>query len=116
MKEEEDLGIITIGTGTDTPEELKVIEVVQASYLDNRLITISKAEDDSMVISVENPTSSGRLPQSIMRLSEESFIGLMATMTMYYHLKGADLKELLKSVSGKTIEYSSSENLKPKKQ
>lgn len=49
-----------------------------------------------------------------MRLSRESFIGLLATSLLYLNVKGEDMLELTKkSIDGDMLRYHLSDNLKP---
>ena len=115
-EEEKDYGKVTIGYGSSLEQELQVSEFIQATYKDNRLVTVSKLEDDTYVLMVENPQSSGRHPQSIMRLSKESFVGLISSAMLYANLVGWDLEsELKKALDSEDIHFSASDNLKIKK-
>lgn len=106
-------GKVTIGYGSDEQKELEILDFVQAEYISNRLISISQLEDETFILSVENPKSSGRNEQSIMRLSEESFMGLVSTCMLYLSAKEYDIQELLsKSVRDNKVEYCFSDNLK----
>jgi hypothetical protein len=112
MTKAKDYGKITTGYGTATPKEHSVIEFVQATYNDNRKITVSKLEDDSLFLTIENPKDSGREPKSMLRLSKESLVGLLTTCLMYSNSVGWDLKELLENqMNGETVGYSHSDNI-----
>lgn len=112
MSKAKDYGKVTTGHGSDTPKELKVTEFVHARYNDNRKITVSKLEDDSMFLTVENPKESGREPQAMLRLSKDSLVGLLTTCLMYSNSVGWDLKELLEiQMNGESVEYSHSDNI-----
>ncbi len=112
MSKAKDYGKVTTGHGTATPKEYKVVEFVHATYNDNRKITVSKLEDDSLFLSIENPKDSGREPQSMIRLSKESFVGLLTTCLMYSNSVGLDLKEALETqMNGDSVGYSHSDNI-----
>jgi hypothetical protein len=106
-------GKITVGYGTREQRELEVIDYLRASFLDNRLISISTIEDGSIVAVVENPPSTCRASQSSIWLSKESFIGIIGAAFLYFSAKNEDLGKLLKDVTiNNDIQYSFSENLK----
>jgi hypothetical protein len=112
-EETKNYGTVTIGFGEPEQKELKVVDIVQATYTDHRLISTCGLEDGSYLVSVENPASTGRSPSEKMRLSEESLIGLMSTIILYFNCKDVDVLQKIKDASGKgAIEYTASENLK----
>lgn len=112
MSEAKDYGKVTTGYGTENQKEIKVVEFIRTTYNDNRNITISKLEDDSLFLSVENPKESGREPQAMIRLSKESFVGLLTTCLMYSNSVGLDLKEALETqMNGDSVGYSHSDNI-----
>jgi hypothetical protein len=112
MSEPKDYGKVTTGYGTPTPKEHKVVEFVHATYNDNRKITVSKLEDESLFLTIENPKDSGREPMSMLRVSKESLVGLLTTCLMYTNSVGWDLKELLENqMNGETVGYSHSDNI-----
>lgn len=95
-------------------QQIEIADFLQAQYADHRLISVVGLEDESIVVSVENPTSSGRNPVNNMRLSQASFMGLLSTIHLYLSAKGFDLEAHLKTAVGKeNIEYSFSDNIKP---
>ena len=87
-------------------KKMKVTDMVRSIFQDNRLITIAKLEDNTFVLSIENPISSGRNTQQLMRLTEESFYALHYTYSLYFHAKKIDLEEKLKEfIEKKEINY-----------
>lgn len=109
-----DYGTVTVGTESLTPKELKIVDFVQSQYKDNRLISVSMLEDDSYVLAVENPVSTGRAIQSTMRLSKESLMGLISGIFLYFECKKEDMGTALKEATGKNlIDYTFSDNLGP---
>lgn len=106
-------GKVTVGYGQSGQSDLEIVDFVQAEYLDHRLVSISQLEDESYCLVVENPISTSRNPQSVMRLSKESFIGLLSTSFLYFSCKGEDLGEMMKEVvESENIQYTFSDNLK----
>lgn len=109
-------GEITVGYGTDREKKIPIKDYIQSQFKDNRSIIVSQLEDDSYFIAVENLISSGREPQSVIRLSEESLVGVISTLFIYFGSKGMNFEELLKkSVEDNKdkIDYRFSDNLKP---
>ena len=87
-------------------KKMKVTDMVRSIFQDNRLITIAKLEDNTFVLSIENPISSGRNTQQLMKLTEESFYALHYTYSLYFHAKKTDLEEKLKEfIEKKEINY-----------
>lgn len=117
MEKENKYGTVTVGYGSHVEKEIPILDFVQSQYKDHRLITTAKLEDGSYLISVENPESSGRNTKNTMRLSEESYIGLVSNAFLYFSAKGESMEELMKeSIDKKNeIEYSFSDNLLPVK-
>lgn len=105
-------GKLTIGLGSAEQKELEITEFVQARYKDNRVIAVSKIEDETFLLSVENPPSTGRESQVKMWLSKESMAGLMATIIIYLGASGVDYNKLMEEsfVDGE-VDFSFSDNL-----
>lgn len=91
-------GYITVGS-KDEPKQINIIEFIQATFNDNRLITVAELEDGSYCLTVENPESSGRHSQNKMWLSKESFVGLLTTSMMFFEAKGENMQELIKQAT-----------------
>ena len=97
--------------GKQTP--IAVADFVQATYKDSRLISVAGLADNTFIIAVENPESTGRNPKQQMRLTKESLVGLLSTIMLYYDCKQEDLIELTKgSINHGKIDYQCSDNLK----
>jgi hypothetical protein len=108
----ESLGKIVVGYGSPEEKSIEIKDYIQAGYIDHRVITVAALEDDSYVLTVENPVSTGRASQQSIRLSHESFIGLIHASFLYFGCKGIEIgEELKKCVSRDDIEYSYSDNL-----
>jgi len=101
-------GKVVTGSG-----ELEIIDFVQATFKDNRVITVATLEDGSYALLVENPESSGRNAVSKMWLSKESTLGLFSTISMLFEAKGIDMIEELRQTvnSDGKISYGLSDNL-----
>jgi len=112
MAEKKEYGHVTVGFETPTETKLEVMEFIQTIYNDNRKITISKLEDDTLFLTVENPKETQRAEQVMMRLSKESFVGLITTCLMYANSTGMDLQgELSKQMGDDKVQYSHSDNI-----
>lgn len=106
-KVEKDYGYVMTDSG-----KIKIESFVKAMYIDTRLISVALLEDKSYVLAIENPESSGRCTQQIMRLSEESLIGLISTVMMFFRCSNISIEELLsKATNDNRIDYSFSDNL-----
>jgi len=110
---EEIYGTVTVGAGTSQQKEIGIVDFVQASFKDNRLITVSTLEnDEGYLLTIENPNSSGRNPTQSMWLSKESFMGLVTTSFIFWNCKNENLESLLQnSVIDKDVDYRISGNL-----
>ncbi len=95
-EEKESLGKITVGYGTSLQKELEVEAFIQIKFPDNRLICVSRIEDDTICTTVENPISSGRQPQQSIWLSKESFVGMITAANLYLLKNGENVEDLLK--------------------
>ena len=114
IPEKKDYGNITVGYGTREQREIKIVNYLQANYIDNRLVSVSELEDGSYILAIENPKSTGRTVQETMWLSKESFIALINTSMFYFMAKNEDLMKLIKeSTDGDKIDYRFSDNLQP---
>lgn len=114
MENEKSYGTITVGAGTPASREVKVLDMVQAQFADHRLITVAGIEEDTFLLAVENPESSGRATSMKMWVSRESFFALVTTSLMYLNAKGLDAKEeIQKCARNGDINYCFSDNLKP---
>lgn len=104
-------GTIKVGTATNEPKLLKIVEYVQAQFDGGRIISVNEIEDGSFAISVENPNNSDRSSQSIW-LHRESLVGVISTVMLMFNLKDLDLLALIEEASGgKDIDYNFSKKL-----
>ena len=70
-----DIGTITLQSPDGTPgRTLQLTDLVRATYKDHRFCTVARAEDNTFLLAVENPTSTGRAALSQMYLSEDSML------------------------------------------
>lgn len=112
---ETNYGKVTVGVGSLEQRQLEIIEFIQARYKDNRVVSVAKLEDETFVLGVENPRSTGRSDQATIWLSRESAIGLIATTLIYFTSEGVDFEKLLSdSLEKNDIDISYSENLTEK--
>lgn len=112
---EKHYGTVTVGAGTTGQREIGIIDFIQTSFKDNRLITISTlADEQGYLLSIENPHSSGRNPAQNIWLSKESFVGLLSSSFIFWNCKNENLEELMKETVDKNMfDYKASDNLKP---
>ncbi|WP_336716312.1 hypothetical protein [Chryseobacterium mucoviscidosis] len=114
--ENENYGKVTVGFGSPEQHELEIKDFIQADFKDHRLISMAKLEDESFLLSVENPPSSGRATQQAIRLSLESTIGLVSTVMLYFNKKGLDMDSLIQqAVETYEINFSISQNISQNK-
>lgn len=107
-------GYATIGTATATRQQVEILDFVQATFADNRVASTVELVDDTFILSIENPFSSGRNPHQSIRVGRESFIGLLLTSFLYLDGKGINVAELLaKAIGNEELNYSFSEGIKP---
>lgn len=114
-EEKKDYGQSTLGYGTPQEHKLDIIEFIKADFIDNRLISVVKLENENFILSIENPESSGRAPKQQMLLSKESTIGLVSTLLLYFNKSVGEegfQKLLEESVARNEINYAMSDNLK----
>lgn len=112
MKTEFKYGKIIAGDGTPERQELEIVDYARASFVNDRIISICKVENDNFVLAVENPSSSDRATQTTMYLTKESFFGLITTAIIYFEKKGEDINGMVdKTISDPEFYYSLSDNL-----
>lgn len=105
--EDKNLGIVTIGYGSEYERQVKITNMVRCEFSGHRLVTVAKTEEDCYLLSVENPTSSGREPQTSMYLTEGSAVALLSTYMLYLEHNGIEQNELFKKyiLNGEEIKY-----------
>lgn len=107
------IGTVTINSQQE-PIELRITELVRATFKDHRLCTVARTEENTFVLAVENPSSTGRLASAQIHLSEESMLALVNMIFVYYIHKGLDFKEVIASVSDeRDIQYEYAEETEP---
>lgn len=99
------IGTVTINS-EQGPLELRITNLVRAAFKDHRLCTVARTEENTFILAVENPSSTGRLASAQMHLSEESMLALVNMIFVYYIHKGVDVEEVMASVSDeRDIQY-----------
>lgn len=107
-------GTVTVAAGTRDAHDLAVTDHLRATYADHRLISIVGVEGGSVIVSVENPASTGRNTKNQMWLSPESLSGILTTALLYFSAKGVNIMEMAtKTAKDDTISYSMTDNLQP---
>jgi hypothetical protein len=112
-------GTATVGEG-GLKKDLDILSFVRVTAKDHRLISVMEiAEDETMpesrsgglIISVENPESSGRNTQNKMWLSVESVVAVLSAVNIYFSAKGIDIADLMKPAHGEKVAFELSDNL-----
>jgi len=101
------IGTITIcdfdGQGS---REVEITDIVRSVFRDHRFCTVARGEDNTFVLAVENPRSSGRNPLAQIYLTEESMLALVNCICLYYLRKGVDIASKMQElVDSDTIEF-----------
>ena len=95
-------GIGTISIGNDitgeVEREIALVEAVRSVYKDHRMCTVARSEENTFVLSIENPESSGRCTLAAMHLTEDSMLSLVVAVMAYYTHRGIDMNEKLATV------------------
>lgn len=91
------VGTITIGVGTDRERTIQITDMLRCEVKDHQLVTIAKDEEGNYLLSIENPASTGRFPETSMYLTEGSFIALLSTVHLFLDKKNINMEEMLKS-------------------
>lgn len=110
--DETNYGTVEVREAGQPTKVLRVVDYLQADYADHRLISFVGIEGDAVLVSVENPPSSGRSTQHPMHLSQESLVGLVVTGLMYMSAKGMDMEAVMKKAAGEEISFRNTPNLK----
>lgn len=116
MEEENTSDKKSIGTvvcsdrNNGTMERREVKNFLRSTFKDHRLISVvevDQEEENTFIISVENPESTGRATVSNIHLSKQSFSAVIAACMLFQMGKEVDLdKELRESVQGEAVEFS----------
>ena len=115
MSEKKSIGTIEL-YDQFTTRKVEITDWVRSAYKDHRLCTVIRTEEGNFVLSVENPSSSGRAAQSNMHLTEDSMLAMMSCIFIYYEHQGIDITQRMSElVNGGDLsyEYSMEENLNP---
>lgn len=102
-----DIGTLTLTSPDGTPNRtLRLTNLVRCAYKDHRLCTVARAEDNTFLLAVENPASTGRAALSQMYLSEESMLAIASCIVLYYEHNGIDISDKFEEiVNSKHVEY-----------
>lgn len=86
--------------------EIEITDMVRSVYKDHRICSVARTEENTFVLAVENPESSGRHPKSQMHLSEDSMLGMVNAILLYYMHHGIDIDKKMQSiVNSDTINF-----------
>lgn len=93
-----------IGTVTITDDygnvirKIEMTDMVRSVFSDHRLCSVARTEENTFVLVVENPESTGRHPRCQMHLSEESMLAIVNAVFLYYMHHDIDINEKMKSI------------------
>lgn len=93
------VGTLTLGTGTDRERTIQITDMLSCEFQGNRKATVAKDEEGNYLLSINNPASSGRQPETVMYLTEGSFMAILLTSHLFLSKKGIDLNEKMKEYS-----------------
>ncbi len=102
-----EIGIVMITDDYGNPiRRVKMTDMVRSVFTDHRMCSVARTEENSFVLVVENPESTGRHPMSQMHLSEESMLAMINTVFLYYMHHGIDIQEKMQAiVNSDTIDF-----------
>lgn len=92
------VGFVKMRDGEGGVHEVALTNMVRSHFKDNRLCTVAKTEQDSFVLAIENPPSSGRCTCNQMHLTEDSMLALFGAVCSYYIHQGIDLNKRMKEL------------------
>lgn len=102
------IGKVTL-TDADSGEvmkELAITDMVRSVFKDHRMCTIARTEENTFVLAIENPKSTGRNTLNQMHLTEESLLALTNSIFLYYMHNGIDINQKMKDlIDSDTIDY-----------
>lgn len=101
-----------IGTVTITDDygneirKIEMTDMVRSVFIDHRLCSVARTEENSFVLVVENPSTTNRHPRQQIHLTEESMLALINAVFIYYMHHDIDIKEKMGAlVDSDTIEF-----------
>lgn len=105
MEEKKSKGTIDLYDGCNS-RKMEITDWVRGTYKDHRLCSVIRTEENTFVLSVENPTSSGRAVQSNIHLTEDSMLAMMSSILIYYEHHGIDItKRMAELVNSDSMNY-----------
>ena len=90
--------------GRKTIGKYPLTDIVRATFVDHRLVTVARSAKNTFVLCVENPASTGRAKQAKIHLTEASMLSLIATIVIYYNHKKIDVEQLMKEINEKEFQ------------
>ena len=80
-------------------------DIIRATFIDHRLVTVARTTANTFCLVVENPSSSGRGRQAKIHLTDASMLSLMATIiSIYYNHMKIDIEQLMRVVNDKEFQ------------
>lgn len=93
-------------------KELDIINFIQATFKDNRLVTVSETEIGTFAISIKNKIESGRYPEVINHLTKDSFVAMLGACAAYFMQKNENLNDLIREMTNdESFSFNVSDNL-----
>ena len=84
--------------------KLAFTDIIRATFIDHRLVTVARSTANTFCLVVENPSSSGRGVQAKIHLTEASMLSLMATIIIYYNHKKIDIEQMMRVINEKEFQ------------
>ena len=105
MEDKKSIGTVEIGDGVRT-RQVEITDWVRSTFKDHRLCTVIRTEENSFVLSVENPISSGRSAKCNIHLTEDSMLAMISSIMIYYEHHGIDItKRMAELVNSGSLNY-----------
>lgn len=79
-------------------------DIIRATFIDHRLVTVARSTANTFCLVVENPSSSGRGRQAKIHLTEASMLSLMAAIIIYYNHKKIDIEQMMRAINEKEFQ------------
>ncbi len=91
--------VYILDSATQKPlSEVAITDMVRSTFKDHRMCTVARTEENTFVVAIENPPSTGRLSLSQMHLTEDSMIALVSCISLFYEHNKIDLRQKVKDI------------------
>lgn len=100
-----DIGTVTVSDSFGS-RNIAITDFVRSTFKDHRLCTVIRTEENTYVLAIENPSSTGRATIANIHLSEESMLALVSCVMIYYEHKGIDITQKFQElINSEKINY-----------